>query len=84
MSRLSNESAPAVVVTDIRTLELSVVLPCLNEAETLEVCVRKALASLAELGVDATPMTPPGFGKFVADEKAKWAKVIQAANLKPE
>ncbi|WP_433831815.1 glycosyltransferase family 2 protein [Actinoplanes sp. CA-015351] len=32
-------------------LEITVLLPCLNEAETLEVCVRKALASLAELGV---------------------------------
>jgi hypothetical protein len=32
-------------------IELSVVLPCLNEAETLEVCVRKALASLERLGV---------------------------------
>ena len=33
-------------------LEVTVLLPCLNEAETLEVCVRKALNSLAELGVD--------------------------------
>jgi glycosyltransferase involved in cell wall biosynthesis len=33
-------------------LEVTVVLPCLNEAETLGVCVRKALTSLAELGVD--------------------------------
>jgi glycosyltransferase involved in cell wall biosynthesis len=32
-------------------LEVTVLLPCLNEAETLEVCVRKALTSLAELGV---------------------------------
>ncbi|MFF5232414.1 glycosyltransferase family 2 protein [Dactylosporangium sp. NPDC000521] len=32
-------------------IEVSVVLPCLNEAETVEVCVRKALAGLAELGV---------------------------------
>jgi hypothetical protein len=32
-------------------LELSVVLPCLNEAETLETCIRKARRSLAELGV---------------------------------
>jgi len=32
-------------------IEVSVVLPCLNEAETLEVCVRKALKSLADLGV---------------------------------
>ena len=33
-------------------LEVTVLLPCLNEAETLEVCVRKALDSLRELGVD--------------------------------
>ena len=32
-------------------LEVTVLLPCLNEAETLEVCVRKALGSLAALGV---------------------------------
>lgn len=32
-------------------VELSVILPCLNEAETLETCVRKARASLERLGV---------------------------------
>jgi hypothetical protein len=32
-------------------IEVSVVLPCLNEAETLAVCVRKALKCLDELGV---------------------------------
>jgi hypothetical protein len=32
--------------------ELTVLLPCLNEAETVGVCVRKALASMARLGVD--------------------------------
>ncbi len=32
-------------------LEVTVVLPCLNEAETLAVCVQKALKSLADLGV---------------------------------
>jgi len=31
--------------------ELSVVLPCLNEAETLAVCIRKARTSLEQLGV---------------------------------
>ncbi|MCF7551845.1 MULTISPECIES: glycosyltransferase family 2 protein [Pseudonocardia] len=38
------EAAPQAV-------ELSVVLPCLNEAETLETCIRKAQQSIAELGV---------------------------------
>ncbi|GIE98210.1 glycosyltransferase family 2 protein [Paractinoplanes rishiriensis] len=32
-------------------LEVTVLLPCLNEAETLETCVRKALGSLTRLGV---------------------------------
>jgi glycosyl transferase family 2 len=33
-------------------VELSVVMPCLNEAETVETCVRKALGFFAEHGVD--------------------------------
>ncbi len=32
-------------------LELSVVMPCLNEQETVGVCVRKAIASLREAGI---------------------------------
>lgn len=34
-----------------RTLELTVVLPCLNEAETVAVCVRKALRALQDNGI---------------------------------
>jgi len=33
-------------------LEVSVVMPCLNEAETLGTCIEKARRSLAELGVE--------------------------------
>lgn len=33
-------------------LELSILMPCLNEAETLKTCIDKARASLATLGVD--------------------------------
>lgn len=36
---------------ELEMLELSVVLPCLNEAETLRTCIEKATKSLAELGV---------------------------------
>ncbi len=32
--------------------ELTILMPCLNEAETIEVCIRKALGYLAESGVD--------------------------------
>jgi tripartite-type tricarboxylate transporter receptor subunit TctC len=42
------------------------------------------LAKLANLGVVAAPMTPDAYGKFIVDETEKWAKVIRAANIKPE
>jgi tripartite-type tricarboxylate transporter receptor subunit TctC len=29
-------------------------------------------------------MTPADFGKFIAEDTEKWAKVIRAANIKPE
>lgn len=32
--------------------ELTVLMPCLNESETLEVCIRKALASIEGLGIN--------------------------------
>ncbi len=35
-----------------RTMELSIVMPCLDEAETLEVCIRKAQSYLDRAGVD--------------------------------
>jgi len=41
-------------------------------------------ARLAELGSVPTPVTPAEFGKFIADQTEKWAKVIRAANIKPE
>lgn len=36
---------------DNSPIELSIVMPCLNEAETLETCIRKAHASLEKNGV---------------------------------
>lgn len=33
---------------DLKTIELSVVMPCLNEADTLETCIRKARKALEE------------------------------------
>jgi len=41
-------------------------------------------ARLAELGGVPMPMTPAEFGKFIADETDKWAKVIRAAGIKVE
>jgi tripartite-type tricarboxylate transporter receptor subunit TctC len=41
-------------------------------------------ARISDLGGSPMPMTPTDFGKFIADETEKWAKVIRTANIKPE
>src|SRR6516165_4081242 len=41
-------------------------------------------ARLENLGGIPMPLTPDEFGKFIADETDKWAKVIKTANIKPE
>jgi tripartite-type tricarboxylate transporter receptor subunit TctC len=41
-------------------------------------------ARLAALGGTVLPGSPADFGKLIADETGKWAKVIRAANIKPE
>ena len=39
---------------------------------------------LAETGAEPVVMSPSEFGAYVSGETAKWAKVIKAANIKPE
>jgi tripartite-type tricarboxylate transporter receptor subunit TctC len=39
---------------------------------------------LVGLGVEPMSMTPAKFGKFMVGETEKWAKVIRAANIKPQ
>jgi tripartite-type tricarboxylate transporter receptor subunit TctC len=41
-------------------------------------------ARLIALGVEPSVRTPAEFGKFVADEIEKWAKVIKFAGIKPD
>jgi glycosyltransferase involved in cell wall biosynthesis len=43
------EEAPSV--SDSRAVELTVVMPCLNEAATIGTCIRKALDSFERLGI---------------------------------
>jgi tripartite-type tricarboxylate transporter receptor subunit TctC len=38
----------------------------------------------AGVGLVPMPMTPPQFGKFIADDIAKWTKVIRTADIKPQ
>jgi tripartite-type tricarboxylate transporter receptor subunit TctC len=42
----------------------------------------KLKARFAELGAAVFPSSPAEFGKLIADETEKWAKVIRAANIK--
>ena len=44
----------------------------------------KMKARLADLGGTVLPGSPADFGKFIADETEKWAKVIKFAGIKAE
>jgi hypothetical protein len=44
----------------------------------------KIKARLADLGASVLSGSPADFGKLIADETEKWAKVIRAANIKVE
>jgi tripartite-type tricarboxylate transporter receptor subunit TctC len=44
----------------------------------------KMKARLLDLGGTPMPMTPADFGKFIADEIEKWAKVIKFAGVKAD
>jgi hypothetical protein len=41
-------------------------------------------ARLISLGVESLSMTPAEFGKRIADDTEKWAKVIKFANITAE
>ena len=41
-------------------------------------------ARLVGLGLKPMSLTSAEFGKFIADQTDKWAKVIRATNIKPE
>ena len=56
----------------------------LNKETNAGLADPKLKARLADSGGVPMPMTPADFGKVIADETEKWAKVIRAANIKPE
>ena len=39
---------------------------------------------LADLGGYVLAVSPADFGRLIAEETEKWAKVIRSANIKPE
>jgi glycosyltransferase involved in cell wall biosynthesis len=44
----SNDLVDPIIAKETAPLELSVVIPCLNEADTLEICIAKAQQALSE------------------------------------
>ncbi len=58
------------------------IVQTLNQAIGASLADPKIAAHLADLGGAAMPLTPVVFGKLVADEIEKWAKVIAFANIK--
>lgn len=47
----AGREAKVLQTSDDAELELSIIMPCLNESETLEECIRKAQGSLVEHGI---------------------------------
>ena len=56
----------------------------LNDKINAIVADPKIKVQLVGLGVSPKSMTPTEFGKLIADYTEKWAKVIRAANIKPD
>jgi hypothetical protein len=44
----------------------------------------KIKVRIADLGGTALALSPADYGKLIANETSKWAKVIKFANIKPE
>ena len=60
------------------------IVDTLNKEISAALADPKIKARLADLGDTVLGGSPADFGKLIADETGKWAKVIRAANIKPE
>jgi tripartite-type tricarboxylate transporter receptor subunit TctC len=56
----------------------------LNNEINVALADPKMKSRLVGLGLQPMSLTSAEFGKFIADQTDKWAKVIRAANIKPE
>ena len=56
----------------------------LNDEVNTVLADAKMTTRLADLGGTVLGGTPAEFGKLIADETEKWAKVVKSANIKPE
>jgi len=62
----------------------SQIIDKLNDAINAGLADPTIKARLADLGCGPMPMTPAEFGKFIADETEKWAKVVEFSGAKPD
>jgi tripartite-type tricarboxylate transporter receptor subunit TctC len=60
------------------------ILDRLNKEINASLADPKLRARLADLGGTPLVGSPADFGKLIAAETEKWAKVIRAANIKPD
>jgi tripartite-type tricarboxylate transporter receptor subunit TctC len=60
------------------------IVEMLNRSVAAALANPKMQARLGELGGIPMPMSPAQFGKLVADETEKWAKVVRFANISVE
>jgi tripartite-type tricarboxylate transporter receptor subunit TctC len=60
------------------------IIDTLNSDINIAVAEAKIKAQLLSLGLLPLSMTPAKFRKLITDDTEKWAKVIRAANIKPE
>jgi len=62
----------------------SQIIDQLNEAINAGLADPTIKPRLADLGGTPLVGSPADFGKLIADDTEKWAKVIRSANIKPE
>jgi tripartite-type tricarboxylate transporter receptor subunit TctC len=60
------------------------IVEALNRGINAGLADPRIMARLAELGATALPDSPDEFGKLVADETAKWGKLISALSIKAQ
>ena len=58
------------------------IIESLNQEVLAGLADPKMKARIADLGGEAMPLSPAQFGKFIADDTEKWAKVVKFAGTK--
>jgi tripartite-type tricarboxylate transporter receptor subunit TctC len=60
------------------------VVATLNREITAIIADKGFHERMAKIGVDVVGMSAEAYGKFLADDYAKWAKVVKAAGIEPQ